>query len=189
MRVELICSTQSLSANGQQNMAIHNDVADDERIRKCYYYLRLRWSWRYSGRIFNGENTTISISWVVFLVLEVVGIVAVLLVKRAFSPAELAWWATEKQQSTSIHFYSLWVIAKTIIEVFSSCVLEKGDDHCHLHIGFVIGISFLRLFYSIESPAVIPINLKIGDESTVLSRGERVQKARKPCENRALLLT
>ncbi len=151
-------------------MAIHNDVADEKRIWNCYYYLRLRWSWRHSRRIF--RNTTISISWVVFLVLEVVGIVAVLLVKRAFSPAELAWWATEKQQSTSIHFYSLWVIAKTIIEVFSSCVLEKGDDHCHLHIGFVIGISFLRLFYSIEITAVIRVNLKIGYESTALSRGE-----------------
>ncbi len=144
----------------------------EKKIRNCYYYLRLWWSWRYSGRIFNGGNTTISISWVVFLVLKVVGIVVVLLVKRAFSPAELAWWATQKQQFTFIHFYSLWVIAKTIIEVLSSCVLEKGDDHCHLHIVSVIGIIFLRLIYSIESTAVIPVNLKIGYESTVLSRGE-----------------
>jgi hypothetical protein len=35
----------------------------------------------------------------------------------------------------------------------------------------------LRLFYSIESTAVIPVNLKIVDESTVLSRGELVQKS------------
>jgi hypothetical protein len=84
------------------------------------------------------------------LVLEVVGIVAVLLVKRAFSPAELASWATEKQQFTSIHFYSLWVIAKTIIEVFSSCVLEKGDDHCHLRSGFVIGMFFTAILLDKE---------------------------------------
>ena len=61
-------------------------------------------------------------------------------------------------------------IAKTFIEVFSIWFLEKGDDHCHLHIGFVIGFIFLRLIYSIESTAVIPVNLKIGYESTVLSR-------------------
>jgi hypothetical protein len=36
---------------------------------------------------------------------------------------------------------------------------------------------FLRLFYLIESTAVIPAHLKIGYESTVLSRGERVQKS------------
>jgi hypothetical protein len=66
-----------------------------------------------------------------------------------------------KQQFTFIHFYSLCVIAKTIIEVLSSCVLEKGEDHCHLHTSFVIGIIFLRLIYSIESTAVIPVNLKI----------------------------
>jgi hypothetical protein len=61
-------------------------------------------------------------------------------------------------------------MAKTIIEVLSSCVLEKGNDHCHLHTGFVIGIIFLPLIYSIESTAVIPVNLNIGYESTVLSR-------------------
>jgi hypothetical protein len=61
-------------------------------------------------------------------------------------------------------------IAKTIIEVFSIGFLEKGDDHCHLHIGFVIGIIFIWLIYSIESTAIITINLKIGYEFTMLSR-------------------
>jgi hypothetical protein len=75
--------------------------------------------------------------------------------------------------TTTIHFLFTLVkcscIAKTIIEVFSIGFLEKGDYHCHLHIGFVIGIIFLLLIYSIESTAVIPVNLKIGYESTVLS--------------------
>jgi hypothetical protein len=58
---------------------------------------------------------------------------------------------------------------KNIIEVLSIGFLEKEDNHCHLHIRFVIGIIVLRRFYSIESTAVIPVNLKIGYESTVLS--------------------
>jgi hypothetical protein len=167
-------------------MATHNDVEDEKKILNCCcYYLRLRWSWRHSGRVFSGGNRTICISWVVFLVLKFVGVVAVLIVKRAFSPAELAWWATEKQQSTSIHFYSLWVITKTIFEVFSSCVLEKGDDHCHLHFGFVIGISFLRLFYSIESNAVIcRWSCLCMSVSTVLTRS---YSSRVPCKRHFLL--
>jgi hypothetical protein len=63
-----------------------------------------------------------------------------------------------------------------IIELFSSWFLVKGDDRRHLHIHFVNGNYFSRLFFSIENTVVIPVNLKIGYESTVLSRGERVQK-------------
>jgi hypothetical protein len=56
-----------------------------------------------------------------------------------------------------------------MVEVFSIGFLEKEDDHCHFHIGFVIGIIVLQRFYSIESTEEIPVNLKIGYESTVLS--------------------
>jgi hypothetical protein len=44
------------------------------------------------------------ILWVDIVVLEVYDIVAVLLVKSAFSPAEHGWQATLQQQFTSIHF-------------------------------------------------------------------------------------
>jgi hypothetical protein len=64
-----------------------------------------------------------------------------------------------------------------MIEVVSSWFLVKGNDHPHFHTRFVIGIIFTALFYSIHSTAVIPVNLKTGYESTVLSHGESVQKS------------
>jgi hypothetical protein len=62
-----------------------------------------------------------------------------------------------------------------MIELFPCCFLLKGDDHRHFHIRFVIFRHWnylVRLFYSIENTVVIPVNLKLGYESTVLCRDE-----------------
>jgi cytochrome bd-type quinol oxidase subunit 1 len=51
--------------------------------------------------------------------------------------------------TTTIHFHSLWemlIMVYTIIEGFSSWALEKGDDHRHFHISFVIGIICYGIF-------------------------------------------
>jgi hypothetical protein len=101
----ILSSTSGLTPNAysaddvQQNMAMHNAVADDEIIRIYYHYLYLQWSWRYSGRMLKGGNNTTIILWI-----KVYDIVVVLLVKSAFSPAEHGWRATLQQQFTSIHF-------------------------------------------------------------------------------------
>jgi hypothetical protein len=46
----------------------------------------------------------------------------------------------------------------------------KGDYHCHFHIRFVMRIIF---YLDKENTVVIPLNLKVENESTVLSRRER----------------
>jgi hypothetical protein len=149
------------SADAQQNMAMQNAVADDEIFRNWYHYLHLQWSWRYSGRVLCGGNTTTIIYWVNFVVLEVDGIVEVILVKRAFSPAELGWWAT--LQATTIYFHSLWVNINAsswhndwgILKlVFGEGQQSSSFSHPFCHWNY-----FLRLFYSIESTAVISVNL------------------------------
>jgi hypothetical protein len=154
-------------------MAVHNAVADDEIFPNWYHYLHLQWSWRYSGRILSGGNTTTIIFLVDFMVREVFDIAAVTLVKSAFSPAELGWWAILQQQYTFIHFgFILKCIDNTMIELFPIIVFGEGQrsssfSHPCRHWNY-----FLRLFYSIENAVVIPVNLKIGYESTVLSHGE-----------------
>jgi hypothetical protein len=56
-----------------------------------------------------------------------------------------------------------------MIELFSIIVFGEGQRSSSFSHPFRHWNYFLRLFYSIENTVVIPVNLKIGYEFTVLS--------------------
>jgi hypothetical protein len=82
-----------------------------------------------------------------------------------------------QQQYTSFHLglismhsqHNDWAILKL---VFGEGQRSSSFSHPFRHWNYLS-----LLFYSIENTVVIPVNLKVGYESTVLSRGERVQKS------------
>jgi hypothetical protein len=76
------------------------------------------------------------------MVLEVDGIVVMALVKAPFLQLTLVDGFYNNNNALILTLYKHQYIANTIIELFSSWFLVKGDNHCHFHTHFVIGIIF-----------------------------------------------